>query len=143
MASIHKEFTVRAPPAQVWAALRDFGRVHQVLAQGFVRDCALEEDGQVRALTFANGLQARERLVAIDEAARRIVYTSQGGRATHHNASAQVLPEGDGSRFVWITDVLPDALAPAIEGMMDAGARAMRQTLEAAASNLPFRAYPD
>ncbi len=32
--------------------------------------------------------------------------------AEHHHASAQVLPAGEGrSRFVWITDVLPDDLA--------------------------------
>jgi hypothetical protein len=102
-----------------------------VLAAGFVRDCSLEEGGQVRALVFANGLHARERLVTVDDVARRIVYASEGGRATHHNASAQVFAEGEGSRFVWITDVLPDALAPALEAMMDAGAQAMQRTLEA------------
>jgi carbon monoxide dehydrogenase subunit G len=130
MASIRREFAVRVAPAKVWAALRDFGRVHQVLAAGFVTACALEEQGQVRALTFANGLQARERLVGVDEERRRIAYTAQGGRAAHHHASAEVVAEGDGSRIVWITDVLPDTLAPAIEAMMDAGAAAMRRTLE-------------
>ncbi|QJW83981.1 SRPBCC family protein [Ramlibacter terrae] len=130
MASIRKEFSVALPPAAAWAALRDFGAVHRVLAVGFVSDCVLEEEGAVRQLTFANGVTARERLVDIDDARRRIVYTSQGGRATHHNASAEVLAEGTGSRFVWITDVLPDALAPALEGMMEAGARAMQATLE-------------
>lgn len=130
MASIRKDFSVAVPPAQVWAALRDFGAVHRVLAAGFVTDCVLEEEGAVRRLTFANGVTARERLVALDEERRRIVYTSQGGQASHHNASAEVLAEGAGSRFVWVTDLLPDALAPAIEGMMEAGARAMQATLE-------------
>jgi carbon monoxide dehydrogenase subunit G len=131
MASIRKEFVVRAAPAQVWAALRDFGQVHRKLAAGFVTACSLEEDGAVRLVTFGNGMQVRERLVAVDDTQRRIVYTAQGGRATHHNASAQVLDVGDGTtRFVWITDLLPDAIAPAIEGMMDAGAQVMRATLE-------------
>jgi carbon monoxide dehydrogenase subunit G len=133
MASIRKEFFVQAPPAHVWAALRDFGAVHQVLAAGFVVECALEEDGQVRALTFANGLRARERLVSLDDTLHRIVYTSQGGRATHHNAAAEMRPEGTGCRVAWTTDLLPDALAPAIAEMMDAGAAAMRRTLEARA----------
>jgi carbon monoxide dehydrogenase subunit G len=135
MASIRKEFVVRAAPAQVWAALRDFGQVHRKLAAGFVTACSLEEDGAVRLVTFGNGMQVRERLVAVDDTQRRIVYTAQGGRATHHNASAQVLEVGDGTtRFVWITDLLPDAIAPAIEGMMDAGAQAMRATLESQAA---------
>src|SRR5947208_14067420 len=102
MASIRKEFVVRAAPAQVWAALRDFGEVHRKLAAGFVTACSLEEDGSVRLVTFGNGMQVRERLVTVDEAQRRIVYTAQGGRASHHNASAQVIDEGDGpTRFVW------------------------------------------
>jgi carbon monoxide dehydrogenase subunit G len=135
MASIRKEFVVRCAPAQVWSALRDFGAVDRKLAAGFVTGCALEEEGAVRLVTFANGMQVRERLVALDEAQRRIVYAAQGGRATHHNASAQAIDAGDGStRFVWITDLLPDAVAPAVEAMMDAGVRAMRATLEGQAA---------
>jgi carbon monoxide dehydrogenase subunit G len=131
MASIRREFVVRSSPAQVWAALRDFGALDRKLAAGFVTACSLEEDGAVRLVTFGNGMQVRERLVAVDDAQRRIVYTAQGGRATHHNASAQVIDAGDGTtRFIWITDLLPDAVAPAVEGMMDAGAKAMRATLE-------------
>jgi carbon monoxide dehydrogenase subunit G len=131
MASIRKEFVVHCAPAQVWAALRDFGAVDRKLAAGFVTACALEEEGAVRLVTFANGMQVRERLVALDEAQRRIVYTAQGGRATHHNASAQAVDAGDGTtRFVWITDLLPHAVAPAVEAMMDAGVKSMRATLE-------------
>jgi carbon monoxide dehydrogenase subunit G len=131
MASIRREFFVEAPPARVWAALRDFGAVHQVLAAGFVLECVLEEGGQVRALTFANGLRARERLVAVDDELYRIAYASQGGQAAHHNASAEVRPDGTGCRITWTTDLLPDALAPAIAQMMDAGVVAMRRTLQA------------
>jgi len=134
MASIRKEFIVRAAPGVVWAALRDFGAVHLKLAPGFVADCSLDEDGAVRVVTFGNGVTVRERLVACDDTARRLAYTVEGGRATHHHASAQVLPEGEGaSRFVWITDVLPDSLAPALDSMMQAGAQAMQSHLETAA----------
>jgi hypothetical protein len=50
---------------------------------------------------------------------------------THHNASAQVFPEGEGqSRFVWIADLLPHDVAPAIAGMMDQGLAVIKQTLE-------------
>lgn len=129
MASIRKEFEVPLGADAVWKALRDFGAVDR-LAAGFVTQSVPEEDGAVRLVTFFNGMQVRERLVALDDALRRIAYTAVGGRATHHNASSQVFEIGpDRSRFVWTTDLLPDALAPAIEQMMEQGARAMRSAL--------------
>jgi carbon monoxide dehydrogenase subunit G len=129
MATIRKEFEVAAPADAVWAALRDFGGV-QRLAAGFVTGCALEEEGAVRRVTFFNGIEVRERLVGCDDAVRRLAYTAFGGRTSHHNASAQVLEQGaDRCRFVWITDLLPDAMAPAIDQMMERGAQAMRSAL--------------
>jgi hypothetical protein len=73
---------------------------------------------------------ARELIVTVDDEARRLVWSVVGGRMTHHNASAQVLPAGDGTRFVWIADLLPDTVAPAIAAMMDAGLSAIKRTLE-------------
>jgi carbon monoxide dehydrogenase subunit G len=129
MATIQKEFEVPAAADAVWAVLRDFAGVER-LARGFVTGCALEEEGAVRLVTFFNGMQARERLVTVDDAARRIVYTAFGGRTSHHNACAQVLPlAGERCRFVWTTDLLPDAIAPAMEQMMERGAQAMRSAL--------------
>jgi hypothetical protein len=86
----------------------------------------------VRLVTFGNGMQLRERLVTRDDGARRLVYTAEGGRATHYNAVVEVLdgPAG-GSRLVWTVDLLPDTLAPAIDGMMAMGAQAMQATLRA------------
>jgi Polyketide cyclase / dehydrase and lipid transport len=128
MATIYKEFLVNADVAQVWDALRDFGAVHTRLAPGFVTDCRLEEGARV--ITFANGAVARELFVGIDEAARRLSYTVVGSKATHHNASAQVFAGGQGrTRFVWITDVLPDALAPYVDAMMTHGGEVMKKTL--------------
>ena len=102
--------------AAAWSAVRDFGALHKRLVPGFVTACVLEEDGAVRLVTFGNGMQVRERLVTLDDAARRLVYTAEGGRATHYNAVVEVL-EGStgGSRLVWTVDLLPDAMAPAIE----------------------------
>jgi carbon monoxide dehydrogenase subunit G len=129
MATIQRDFEVPAAADAVWAALRDFGAV-QALAPGFVTGCSLEESGTVRVVSFFNGLQARERLVTLDEAARRIVYTAVGGRTTHHNASVVVVPlAADRCRFDWTTDFLPDTLLPAMAQMMDHGAQAMRSAL--------------
>ena len=129
MATIYKEFTVEAGVDPVWDALRDFGAVHQRLAPGFATDCKVEEGARV--VTFANGLVARELLVGVDESARRLCYSAVGGKATHHNASAQLFAEGAGrTRFVWITDVLPNELAGFIDAMMEQGAEVMKRTLE-------------
>ncbi len=75
----------------------------------FVVDC--QPGGGSRTVTFANGMVAHELLVGIHEAAHRLSYTVVGGKASHHMASAQLFAEGaNRTRFVWITDVLPDAL---------------------------------
>ena len=111
-------------------ALRDFGAVHERLASGFVVDAQL--DGDARVVTFANGAVAREVLINVDDDARRLVYSAAGGRLVHHNASNQVFAEGDGrSRFVWIADLLPNELAEHVSTMMDQGAMAAKQTIEA------------
>jgi Polyketide cyclase / dehydrase and lipid transport len=86
MASIRKDIVVGAPAQLAWEALRDFGAVHQRVAPGFVVDAAL--DGRDRVVTFASGAQARERLVAVDDERRRLVYTVVEGPlgAVHHHA---------------------------------------------------------
>ena len=134
VASIHREITIHAPPAAVWDALRDIGAIHQRLAPGFVTDVRLEEGARV--VTFGNGIVARELIVDIDDQARRLVWSVVGGRMTHHNASAQVFTDGDnGSRFVWIADLLPHELAPAMTQMIEQGLAVIKHTLESAAGS--------
>lgn len=129
MASIRREVLIQARPDDVWAALRDVGALHERLAPGFVTDVRLEEGARV--VTFGNGLVVRELIVDVDDEARRLVWAAVGGQLTHHNASAQVFAEGPmQTRFVWVADLLPHALAPTIAAMMDQGMAAIKQTLE-------------
>ena len=133
MASIRKELIVDAPADHVWAALRDIGQVHTRLAREFVIDTRL--DGDSRLVTFANGEAVRERIVDIDDRARRLAYAVVDWRTTHHNASFQVMPDGDGrSRLTWITDLLPDSLADLVGGFVDQGCMAIKRTLETSAA---------
>jgi len=133
MATLRKQIDVTAPPAAAWAAVREFGALHQRLVPGFVKDCVLEQEGAVRLLTFGNGMQVRERLVTRDDATRRLVYTTEGGKASHYNAVVEVFEGvGGGSRLVWTIDLLPDTIAPLIDGMMGMGAQAMQGALKAA-----------
>ena len=126
MASIYKEISLDARPEDVWAAVRDYGAVHQRVAPGFVTDCRL--DGDSRIVTFANGNVAQERLVTMDEARMRLVYAVVSPRVKQHSASIQVFAEGDNrSRVVWIADVLPNEIGPYIDSQMDLGALAMQK----------------
>lgn len=130
MGHIYKEVLVHANPDGVWAAVRDVGAVHERLARGFVVDTRL--DGDSRLVTFKGGTTVRERIVGVNDDARRLEYSIVGGRATYHRASIQVMAAGDGgSRVVWITDVLPDSLAGTFEAAMAQGCDAMKATLEA------------
>ena len=130
MATIRKEFRVATPIDKVWEALGDFHAVHTKLARGFVVDSKPEEDGAVRAITFANGMKARERKVTVDAAAKRVVYAIQDSpNFSFYVGSAQLFEEKGGTLFVWQVDLLPDAMAVPVSGMMDAGLEAMRTTL--------------
>lgn len=132
MATIHKEIHIDIPTDLAWSAIRDVGAVHQRLAPGILVDAQLEGDSRI--VKFANGLVARELIVTVDDSARRLAYASIGGRAKHHNASMQVLPEGNGTRFVWTTDVFPDELAESIRALVEQGTQIIKRTLEGSAS---------
>jgi carbon monoxide dehydrogenase subunit G len=127
MATVRRHFAVAASPEHVWDAIRDVGSVHTRLAPGFVLDTVV--DGDVRQVTFANGVVVRERIVTVDEDARRLVYAIEGGSTAHHNASFEVLPDGSASRVVWTTDVVPDAAAARFATVMEAALPVMSGAL--------------
>ena len=132
MATIRKEMQLNAPLGAVWGALADFQNVHRRLAPGFVAHSKPDGDG-ARVITFANGTVVKETLVTLDEQRHRLVYVVSSERIVHHNASAEIFADGpDRCRFIWTTDVLPDAIAPYIDEQMSEGAKAMKQTLERA-----------
>jgi hypothetical protein len=131
MATITKTIELAIPPAEAWDALADFNAVHERVAPGFVVDC--RSDGADRVVRFVSGAVARERLVTLDHATRRLVYTVVDSPlgCSHHQASVAVEEVGgEGtSRLVWTTDLLPDENATIVDSMMDAGAVAIRRQL--------------
>ena len=132
MSSIRREISTSTTPQHVWDAIRDIGALHTRLVPGFVVDTRLEPGARV--VTFANGKSVREPIVAIDEGARRLVWSAESRELKHYNASVQVFPEGHGSRVVWIADFLPDEAAGMIGPMMDAGMAAMKRAMDAEVS---------
>ena len=129
MASIHREIEIAAPADVVWDVFRDVGAVHTRLARQYVVDTRLEGDS--RLVTFANGMVARERIVDVDDQRRRLAYAVvDSPQLTHHNASFEVVPDGDRKcRIIWITDLLPNSMADPITAMVDGGCEAIRKTL--------------
>lgn len=130
MASVIREIVIDATPEDVWAAVGDFATGPWKMSPGLV-DCRLDEP-DVRALTFGDGNVVRERLIARDEQARRIVWGWVADQVAHDNTSMQVFTQGQGqSRLVWIHDTLPDELTGWLATAMDQLAPVIQQSLKA------------
>lgn len=129
MGSVIREIRIDASPEKVWAAISDFAEGPLRLGPGVFTDCTLDEP-DVRKLTFADGTNARERLIARDDQARRIVWEWVGDGVAHDNTSMQVFADGEtGSRLVWIHDTLPDELTGWLSTAMDQIAPVFQQVL--------------
>jgi hypothetical protein len=102
---------------------------------GFVTDARL--DGEDRVVTFFNGAEMREVLVACDEDERRLVWSIVDGPYSHHNGAAQVFAEGEGSRFAWTADILPNEAAAPTGEMMEQGIEVLKKTQEATGREAP------
>lgn len=134
MATVWWEEPIALPADTAWAALREVGRAHELFAPVLV---AGSLDGDVRTVTFANGMTVRERIVTLDEPRRRLCYTVLGDTFEHHSASMQLVPvDAHHCRFVWISDVLPDEAAEMVGPLVEQGARALRANLETPTSPL-------
>ncbi|MCP3461592.1 MULTISPECIES: SRPBCC family protein [unclassified Bradyrhizobium] len=126
MASIHNDVPLNAPAHKVWDAVRDFGALHERLVPGFVTACQL--DGDARIVTFSNGSVAREVLVDADDARQRLVYAINNERLKHYSASVQVIADGEAKcRLVWTIDMLPNELAPYVQGQTREAVHAMHR----------------
>jgi len=125
MATLHKEIVLPRPAPEVWDAVRDLGALHTRLVPGFVVNTTLE--GMTRTVTFGNGMVVKEPILSVDDGRRRLAWTAMGANTTHYNAVLQVLPEGEGARVVWTTDLLPHEMAEGIAGMQDQALEAMKR----------------
>ena len=131
MASIHNDVPLNAPARDVWDAVRDLGALHERLVPGFVTACQL--DGDARIVTFSNGSVAREVLVDCDETRQRLVYAINNERLKHYSAAVQVISDGEAKcRLLWTIDMLPNELAPYVQGQTVEAVHAMHRAFPAA-----------
>ena len=128
MTTITREIAIGVPPEAAWEALRDFGAL-ATLAPGFIAACTL--DGDIRTVTFGSGTVLREQLVAVDDDARRLVWTIIDQPFAHHNGAARIVDAPDGTTiFEWTADLLPAALAIPTAAAMERGLAAIKAALE-------------
>ena len=133
MATIRSELKTRAPASDVWSAVRDIGALHTRLVPGFVSDTKLEPGARV--VTFINGTVLREPIVTLDDEARRLVWTHEGGHARHYNGALQISELADGlTSVVWTADFLPDDIGGYMSQAIEAGMAAMQRSLDALAA---------
>jgi hypothetical protein len=119
MATTRVDIAIETSAERVWSVVGDFETGPLTMAPGHVTRC--QAHGGIRTVTFANGTIARERLIAVDEQHRRIVFSIIGDtiRPEHDNAVMQVIPRNDSTcTLVWMHDVLPDDLAPTLHAAM-------------------------
>jgi hypothetical protein len=120
MATLRREIKVTVSAERAWDAVRDFGALHERLVPGFVT--ATHLDGGDRVVTLFNGTVLRERLVALDDERRRLVWSIVDGPYSHHNGAIDVFAEDDGGCVVvWTSDLLPDEAAQRTSESMDRG----------------------
>lgn len=127
---ILRSAVVGADPDRAWALLGDIGGVHRWVPGLSGADVA----GDVRTATFADGSQARERVVAYDDAARAYTYAYLDGPIplASYESTITVGPklDGDGSLVVWNATLEADAdTVTAVEGLYDGGLAAAAEQL--------------
>lgn len=132
MATVRKAVTIARSADTVWDAVSDAGQLHTRVAPQIVANCTLEAEGEVRIVTFGNGMVLRELMISNDQSARRLAWSAQSDQWQHHNASLQIFPLSDGRcEAVWTADVLPHAAGAIMEQFLTMGLDAMKSHLEA------------
>lgn len=131
MATVRKSVTISKPAALVWHAVSDAGQLHTRVAPGMVVDTRLEDNGEVRIVTFGNGMMLKEYMISNDDTTMRLAWSAESEQWSHHNASLQIFVLDDGMcEAVWTADVLPHAAGALMEQFLTAGLGAMKAHME-------------
>jgi carbon monoxide dehydrogenase subunit G len=117
MATLRETIHIDAPPAKVWAEVRE--------PLGLITWMPGIDDGEMvgnaRKLKMGE-ITVTEEIVTVDDDLRRFQYsiTEMPVPVEMHVSTIDVLPDGDGTLLIYGVDVKPDELAgilaPAIQG---------------------------
>lgn len=145
---VKKTITIKAPPAKVWAMVKDFGNVQLWLPP--VASTKLEKKGDetYRTLTLKDGGVINEHLKEVDDSIMKLKYEIVGGVApvADYNSYMKVSkgPGADESTVTWgstfyrtykLNPPIPagqddETAVKFVEGVYDAGLPNLKKVLE-------------
>jgi len=127
MATIRKIIDVETTPEAVWAKVSDVANLSKLI--GFVEKSELE--GNQRICTTVDGAKLVEKIISVDDANGRVVYsiTQSPLDLDFHVAVMEITPASKGTRLTWTVDLLPDTAAAHMEPMLDSACADMQKTL--------------
>ncbi|HEY3143742.1 MAG TPA: SRPBCC family protein [Acidimicrobiales bacterium] len=128
MATMRREIWIDRPADEVWAVVGHPAAV----TKWFPQMTEVKVEGDRRIITLASGLDLVER-VSVRHDLRRFQYRLEGPLPIdHHQASIDVIPDGDGRCLVvYSTDVVPHALALVLDGAVGDALDSLKQLMEA------------
>ncbi|WP_055713450.1 SRPBCC family protein [Streptomyces torulosus] len=134
ISSVTVDIPVEAGAAFTWHVIRDIYAV-DTLIPGFA--VAVEKRPDSRIVTFADGMRATERIVELDDDARRLQYRVTDSTVTHHLGTQVVREDDAGVHLVWTTEFAPASLLDYTTANMRAAAELMKTTIDTAYANQP------
>ncbi|MDH6513950.1 hypothetical protein M2164_000423 [Streptomyces sp. SAI-208] len=120
MATFRFDTRVAQDPDRVWAVLTDVS----MIPQWFPAVQEAHFDGTHRHLRVPGGATMKSLVVTKNDELRRFQYRFVEGMPQpidFHLGTIDVLADGDGSRVVYSQEILPEALAPIVEGAVSEG----------------------
>lgn len=127
MATIRTSIDLEVPIEEAWDKIADLGGVTAMIS--FLVDA--EVDGDRRVCTMADGGKLEEEIISVDPSLHRVAYTITDSPFgfTFHAAAMELVPTPRGCRFVWTTDVKPDALAQQLSPIFDSETKTIASAL--------------
>lgn len=127
MATVRYDVHIDRTPDEVYAAVADVAGMPKWFPG--MKEASL--DGDRRTMTLEMGIDLVEQVVTNDAALRRYQYSIvEGIPLEHHLGTVDVLPDGDGSRVVYGTDIRPDELAGIVGPATEGGLAGLKALLE-------------
>lgn len=134
MAHVKQTMTINAPADQVWATVRDFGRIDRYLDAVEEVETKGQGPGMTRTLTLADGGQVVEQLESLDDAQRKLRYSIVEGPLPVREYKSTMTVEDNGggqARVTWATRFEPDGAPESevkemLQGLYKAGLQGLR-----------------
>ena len=128
MATTRYDAHIARTPDEVYAVIADV----TAMPSWFPGISEARLEGDERTLKLELGIDLVEKVVTDDPVLRRYQYAIIGGvPVEHHIGTIDVLPDGDGSRVVYGSDIRPDEMAGIVGPATEGGLAALKAMLEA------------